>query len=135
MPAGPCKATRHANWHGEGGPLGPGIPTLASAVCFQPSAHRDDTLWHFTRLPKTQDVRYDVAEIFRLQTAAPTDDAAARAARLARKNAKAERIRKQRLARARARALGEAAARQPSYGYAPYPTFGPFGAFGRVQRW
>lgn len=68
-------------------------------------------------------------------TAAPTADAAARAARLARKNAKAERIRKQRLARARARALEEAAARQPSSGYAQYPTFGPFGAFGRVQRW
>jgi hypothetical protein len=68
-------------------------------------------------------------------TATPADDAAARAARLARKKNKAERIRKQRLARERARALEEAAARPPYYGSPPHTTYGPFGAWGRVQRW
>jgi hypothetical protein len=67
--------------------------------------------------------------------ATPTEDAAAR---LAQKKIKAERVRKQRLARERARALEQAASRQQDqlhYGYAPQPTFGPFGGSGQTQRW
>jgi len=67
--------------------------------------------------------------------AAPTEDAAARAEQLARKKAKAERARKQRIARARA--LEQAAWRQPDpfHGYAPRPTYGPFGGWGQPPRW
>jgi len=68
-------------------------------------------------------------------TATSTEDAAARAVRLARK-IKAERVRKQRLARARA--LEQAASRRPDeryYGFAPQPTYGPFGGWGQAQRW
>jgi hypothetical protein len=67
--------------------------------------------------------------------AAPTEDAAARARRLAQKKAKAERARKQRLARAQA--LEQAAWRQPDqlYGYAPRPKYGPFGGWGQPPRW
>jgi hypothetical protein len=73
-------------------------------------------------------------------TATPTEDAAARAVRLARKRIKAERIRKQRLARERARALEQTASQQQGQlyqGYAPQPTFGPFGGWGQVrgERW
>jgi hypothetical protein len=66
-------------------------------------------------------------------TATPTEDA--RAVRLARKKAKAERARKQRLARSRA--LEQAAWRQQDqlYGYAPRPTYGPFGGWGQAPRW
>jgi hypothetical protein len=70
-------------------------------------------------------------------TATPTEDVAARAVRLARKKIKAERLRKQRLARERARAL-ELALRQQDqlyYGYAPRPTYGPFSGWGQAQRW
>jgi len=68
-------------------------------------------------------------------SATPTDDAAARAERLARKKAKAERARKQRIARARA--LEQAAWRQQDqlYGYAPRPTHGPFDGWGQPPRW
>ena len=67
--------------------------------------------------------------------ATPAEDAAARAERLAQKKAKAQRERKQRLARARA--LEQAALRQQDqvYGYAPRPTYGPFGGWGQAQRW
>ena len=62
-------------------------------------------------------------------TATPTEDADARSMRLARK--KAERVRKQRLARERARAVQ----RDPEYyGYAPQPTYGPFAGWGQAQR-
>jgi hypothetical protein len=66
-------------------------------------------------------------------SATPSDDAAARAKRLARKKAKAERARKHRLARARA--LEQAAWRQQLYGYAPRPTHGPFDGWGQAPRW
>jgi hypothetical protein len=67
--------------------------------------------------------------------AAPTEDAAARAQRLARKRAKAERARKQRLVRAQA--LEQATWRQQDqlYGYAPRPKYGPFGGWGQPPRW
>ena len=67
-------------------------------------------------------------------TATPTEDADARAMRLARK--KAERVRKQRLARERARAVQQAAAQQQNqyYGYAPQPNYGPFAGWGQAQR-
>jgi len=67
-------------------------------------------------------------------TATPPEDAAARAERLARKKTKAERARKQRLARARA--LEQATRRQQDqlYGYAPRPTYGPFGGWGQAPR-
>ncbi len=71
-----------------------------------------------------------------VRTATPTEDASARAVRIERKKIKAERVRKQRLAQ-RARAL-EAASRQQGpavpYGYAPQPTYGPFGWWGQAQR-
>lgn len=65
--------------------------------------------------------------------AAPTEDAAARAQRLARKKAKAERARRL----ARAQALEQATWRQPDqlYGYAPRPRYGPFGGWGQPPRW
>jgi hypothetical protein len=68
-------------------------------------------------------------------TATPTEDADARSLRLARK--KAERVRKQRLARERARAVQQAAAQQQNqlyYGYAPQPNYGPFAGWGQAQR-
>jgi hypothetical protein len=68
-------------------------------------------------------------------TATPTEDVDARSMRLARK--KAERVRKQRLARERARAVQQAASQQqnqPYYGYAPQPTYGPFAGWGQAQR-
>jgi hypothetical protein len=71
-------------------------------------------------------------------TATPTEDAAGRAVRLARKKIQAERVRKQRLARERARALEQAAFPQQNqlyYGYAPQPRYGPFAGWGQAQRW
>ena len=68
-------------------------------------------------------------------TATSTEDADARSTRLARK--KAERARKQRLARERARAVQQAASQQQNqlyYGYAPQPTYGPFAGWGQPQR-
>src|SRR5829696_7845128 len=65
-----------------------------------------------------------------------TEDANARSVRLAKK--KAERVRKQRLARERAREVQPAASQQqnqPYYGYAPQPTYGPFAGWGQAQRW
>jgi hypothetical protein len=68
-----------------------------------------------------------------MQVAAPApvttapEDANARSVRLAKK--KAERLRRQRLARERARKVQQAASQQkiqPYYGYAPQPTYGPF---------
>jgi hypothetical protein len=69
-------------------------------------------------------------------TATPTEDADARSMRLAARK-KAERVRKQRLARERARAVQQAASQQqnqPYYGYAPQPTYGPFAGWGQAQR-
>jgi hypothetical protein len=71
-------------------------------------------------------------------TATPTEDTAARRLHLARKEIKAERVRKQRFARERARALEQTASRRQDqlyYGYAPQPTYGPFGRWGQAQRW
>jgi hypothetical protein len=84
---------------------------------------------------QTQDEPARVSAAAAATTITPTEDAAARAVRLARKKAKAERARKQRLARARA--LEQAASRQQDqlYGYAPRPTYGPFGGWGQAQRW
>jgi hypothetical protein len=74
-----------------------------------------------------------VAKAEAVQVAAPatvttaTEDANARSVRLAKK--KAERVRRQRLARERARGVQQAASQQqsqPYYGYAPQPTYGPF---------
>ncbi len=68
-------------------------------------------------------------------TATPTEDVDARSMRQARK--KAERVRKQRLARERARAVQQAASQQQNqlyYGYAPQPTYGPFAGWGQAQR-
>jgi hypothetical protein len=69
--------------------------------------------------------------------ATPTEDVAERAARVARKKIQAERVRKQRLARERARAVQQAAAQQQNQlysGYAPQPTYGPFAGWGQPQR-
>jgi len=86
----------------------------------------------------------DVSAPAALETAA-TEDEAARAERLAQEDMKqkiaAEKARKKRIARARAKALEEAASRQQDqiyYGYAPRPTYGPFGQGGGWQggpRW
>jgi hypothetical protein len=66
-------------------------------------------------------------------TATPTEDATAR---LARKKIKAQRVRKQRLARERAQAEQAASRRQDQlyHGYAPAPTYGPFGGWGQAPR-
>jgi hypothetical protein len=72
-----------------------------------------------------------------VRTAMSTEVAVAHAVRLERKKVKGERVRKQRLARERARAL-EATSRhqdQLYYGYALQPTYGPFGWWGQAQRW
>jgi hypothetical protein len=69
-------------------------------------------------------------------TATRTEDANARSLRLARKEA--QRVRKQRMARDRARAVQQAASQQQNqlyYGYAPQPTYGPFAGWGPPQRW
>jgi type IV secretory pathway VirB10-like protein len=72
-------------------------------------------------------------------TGVPTEDGAARATRLAQEKIAAEKARKKRIARAhaRAKAIDEAsAARQQDqiyYGYAPRPTYGPFGQGGGWQ--
>ena len=69
-------------------------------------------------------------------TGVPTEEEAARAVRHAQEQIKAEKARKKRLARERAKvkAIEEAsAARQQDqiyYGYAPRPTYGPFGQGG-----
>lgn len=74
-----------------------------------------------------------------LTTSAPTEDEAARATRLAQEKIKAEKAkaRKARLARERARqrALEQASAQQApqTYGYAPRPSYGPFGQGGGWQ--
>jgi hypothetical protein len=78
-------------------------------------------------------------------TTSPDEAEAERAVRVAQEKMKAEKARKQRIARerARARALEEASAQQVPqyhYGYAPRPTYGPFGQGGGGgggwgQRW
>jgi hypothetical protein len=71
-------------------------------------------------------------------SATSTEDAPARAVRLARKKIEAERVRKRRLARERARSLEQAALPQQNqlyYGYAPQPTYGPLAGWGQAQRW
>jgi|GEM_PF-5273052 len=75
-------------------------------------------------------------------TTSPVEGEAERAVRAARDKMKAEKARKQRIARerARTRALEEASAQQVPqyhYGYAPRPTYGPFGQGGGGwgQRW
>jgi type IV secretory pathway VirB10-like protein len=63
-------------------------------------------------------------------TNAPSEDEAAQAVRQAQEKVAAEKARKKRLARAKAKALEEASSRQQDqiyYGYAPRPTYGPFG--------
>jgi len=72
-------------------------------------------------------------------TGAPSQDEAAQAVRRAQEQMKAEKARKKRLARerARTRALEEASASRQQdqiyYGYAPRPTYGPFGQAGGWQ--
>jgi type IV secretory pathway VirB10-like protein len=69
-------------------------------------------------------------------TVAPSEDEAAQAVRQAREKIAAEKARKKRLARAKAKALEEASASRQQdqiyYGYAPRPTYGPFG---QAQGW
>ena len=64
-------------------------------------------------------------------TVAPSEDEAAQAVRQTREQMKAEKARKKRIARAKAKALEEASASRQQdqiyYGYAPRPTYGPFG--------
>jgi hypothetical protein len=71
-----------------------------------------------------------VSALAAVTTAASSEDANARSARLARK--KGVRERQQRLARERARAVQQV---QTYYGYAPQPTYGPFSGWGQAQRW
>jgi hypothetical protein len=73
---------------------------------------------------------------------APTEDEAAAVTRLAQEKLAAEKARKQRLARAKAKAQAQQEAAlsrmqdQTYYGYAPRPTYGPFGQGGGFgPRW
>lgn len=72
-------------------------------------------------------------------TGVPTEDAPTQAVRHAQEQIKAEKARKKRLARERAKvkAIEEASSRQQDqfyYGYAPRPTYGPFGQGGGWSR-
>jgi hypothetical protein len=76
-----------------------------------------------------------VSALSTVATAIPTEETTAPTVH---KKIKAERLRKQRLARQRARALERTASRQQEqqhYGYAPPPTYGPFAGWGQPHRW
>jgi hypothetical protein len=74
-------------------------------------------------------------------TNAPTEDEAATATRLAQEKLAAEKARKKRLARAKAKVQAQQEAAlshmqdQTYYGYAPRPAYGPFGQGGFGPRW
>ena len=100
-------------------PAPPPAPVIQAAVAAQPEAI----------------AKPDVTAPAAL-TSAPSEDEAAQAVRQAQEQMKTDKARKKRLARAKAKALEEASASRQQdqiyYGYAPRPTYGPFG---QAQGW